>query len=601
MAPKLLAYQQSHGHQREPPKDQVDRAAIASARTSKATVDGWLRIARPVILGQGHALNEKCVSCHASLMGMEKGDVVGTYSTAVDLGPAIAFWRANTLHQVIAGIGITLIILGVTATLLLLTTLRPLRNLTQATRRLAAGRLDRAVGYTQRGDELGTLARSLEIFRTGLLEKRRSEEKIAHMTRHDLLTGLPNRACLNDHLDHAIEGRSKTGSKIAAIVIDLDRLNDINDVFGHAVGDAVLKAVSRSMADTLAEGEFVARIGGDGFAAVKEFREQSALLDFVARLEGCIVATLVIAGSDIRSAGHIGVAVYPDDAAIKDELLSKAGIAMQRAKTSALQTACFYEAAMDEAARSRRRLIADLWGAIDRKELILAYQVQKSVRTLETIGYEALLRWRHPELGMVSPAKFIPFAEDCGAIVPIGEWVVRTACAEAASWPQPHRIAVNLSPLQLADGNLPERVHDILMETGLSPARLELEITESAIIGDKDQALSILRRIKEMGVAIALDDFGTGYSSLDTLRSFPFDKVKVDRSYVKELSASPQARAILRAVITLGHSLGIPVLAEGVETCEQLDLLKSEQCDEAQGYLFGRPVEIEPDIISRAS
>lgn len=604
MAPKLLDYQDTVGREHEAPRDGVDRAALASAQTVKAVADDHLRVSRPAILGVGHARHQQCVSCHTRLTGMTRGDVVGTYSVAVDLRHPIALWRTNTMQQIIAGVGITLIILGVTAALLFLTTLRPLRNLTAATRRLASGNLGTAVGHTQRADELGTLARSLEVFRTGLLEKRQSDEKIAHMTRHDLLTGLPNRACFNDHLDFAIDERRKTGSKIAAIIMDVDGMSETNDVHGHAAGDAVLKALSRTMMDSLVDGECVARIGGDEFAALKVFREQSCLLDFVSRLESCIVTTLVIDGMDIHTSAHIGIAVCPDDATAKDELLSKAGIAMLRAKTDATQTSCFYEAAMDETARSRSRLIADLWGAIDRNEMSIAYQVQKSLHTLATTGYEALLRWQHPELGSVSPARFIPLAEECGAIVPIGDWVLRTACAEAASWAQPCRIAVNISPLQLSDPDLPERVHDILMETRLPPRLLELEITETAIIGDKERARAILRKIKNLGVAIALDDFGTGYSSLDTLKSFPFDKIKIDRSFVRELCVSQQSRTILRAIIALGHGLHIPVLAEGVETTEQLDLLKSKDCDEGQGYLFGRPqaeVMTAADGISCAS
>jgi len=588
MSPQLLAFQAARMHEREPPKDEVDRAAIASARTVTAILDGKLRVSRPAVLGSGDAGRKECIACHSLLTGMGDGDVIGTYSVAVDLTHATAFWRANTVQQIGAGIGITLIILGVTAALLVLTTLRPLRNLTAATRRLASGNLSTSVGHTQRADELGTLARSLEIFRTRLLEKLRAEETVEHMSRHDLLTGLPNRAAFNEHIEQAISERRKVDVKIAAVIIDIARLSETNDIHGHATGDAVLKALSHSMVEALNDKECVARIGGNEFGAAKAFTDQKELLDFVGRLEKCINTTLVINGTDIHSTGHIGVAVCPDDATSKDELISKAGSAKQRAKAH-MRYACFFEAAMDEAARSRNRLIDGLWGTIDRNELAIAYQVQKSLRMLETTGYEALLRWHSPELGTVSPAKFISLAEECSAIIPIGDWVLRSAGATAASWPQPLRIAVNISPIQLADGDLPERIHDILMETGLPPRCLELEITETAIIGDKTRARSVLRRIKNLGVAIALDDFGTGHSSLDTLRSFPFDKTKIDRSFVREVCASAQARTILRAIITLGHGLDISVIAEGIETTEQLALLTGEGCDEGQGYLFGKP------------
>jgi diguanylate cyclase (GGDEF)-like protein len=589
MSPTLLTHQQTTNGKLDPPKDAIDRAAVTSRRTHTANADGWLRIARPVILGEGNAAHAQCLSCHAQLGGSGKGDVVGTYSTAVNLGPSIEFWRQNTVHQVLAGMGTTLLVLAVAAALLMTTTLRPLRNLTTATRRLATGKLDAAVRHTRRNDELGTLARSLEIFRRRLLKKRRYEKKIEHMTRHDLLTGLPNRASLNEHLHRTMPVTRQNGHKLAAISIDIERLSEINDVYGHAIGDKVLKLLARRMSDLAGGDTFIARVGGDEFVATKQFSQQQALLDFVSRLQASIATTLIVDGTEIRTDGHVGVAVYPDDTASADELMTKAVIAMQRACSNAGTVACYYESSLDEAARSRSRLIEDLLGAMSRSELSLAYQVQKSIGTSATVGYEALLRWQHPELGMISPAQFIPMAEESGAIIPIGEWVLHTACVEAARWPRDYRIVVNLSPKQLAHDDLPERIHDILLETGLGPDRLEVEITESAIVENKQQARSILQRLKQMGIAIALDDFGTGYSSLDTLRSFPFDKIKIDRSFVSELEESPQALAILRAIIALGHSLGVLVLAEGVETDAQLALLAAEDCDEVQGFLLGRP------------
>jgi diguanylate cyclase (GGDEF)-like protein len=407
------------------------------------------------------------------------------------------------------------------------------------------------------------------------------------MAQHDTLTGLPNRAGLNEYVDRALESCNHE-HRLAVISIDLDGLKEINGMHGHCAGDQLLKAFARRLSKIRADGEFVARTGGDEFLAVKQFLDQASLLEFLGRLEGCLLAEYDVAGAGLPVGGHIGVALFPEDAESKDELIIKADIAMQRARVSPQQVTCFYEARMDEAARDRWRLTSDLGGVVERNELTLAYQVQKSIKTLKTTGYEALLRWKHPHRGMVSPADFIPLAEACGAIVPIGQWVLRTACAEAARWPRDYRIAVNISPLQLTE-ELPELVHDVLLESGLSPQRLELEITESAIIGDKTKALRILQQIKDLGVGIALDDFGTGYSSLDTLRSFPFDKIKLDRSFVSELVESAQARAIIRAVVALGSCLHIPILAEGVETPEQLALLKAEDCDEVQGYLFGRP------------
>jgi EAL domain-containing protein (putative c-di-GMP-specific phosphodiesterase class I) len=273
--------------------------------------------------------------------------------------------------------------------------------------------------------------------------------------------------------------------------------------------------------------------------------------------------------------------------------VSNADLAMYRAKADVQLAVCYYERAMDETARERRSLAMDLRQAAEHGELTLHYQVQASVPTGKVTGYEALLRWNHPQRGMVAPSDFIPIAEENGSILAIGEWVLRTACREAVEWQDGHKVAVNLSPVQLANADLPKLVHQILLETGLPPRRLELELTESAIIADKTRTLHTLRQIKALGVAIAIDDFGTGYSSLDTLRSFPFDKIKLDRSFIGDIEQSPQAKAIIRAVLALGRSLEIPVLAEGVETQIQLSILKAEGCDEAQGYLLGRPQPVE--------
>ena len=420
-------------------------------------------------------------------------------------------------------------------------------------------------------------------------ERRRSEQKIAYMARHDALTGLPNRAHFNDYLDQELVRLGKSHDRAAVVGIDLDRFKEINDVHGHATGDDVLQILSRRMQEILGEGEFVARFGGDEFAAVKTYRYHADLIDFLERLERCLFSHIKRDEFDIVPGASIGVALFPDDGTTREVLINNADLAMYRSKAGVNQTICFYEARMDEVARSRRALAKDLWLGLERKQFSLAYQVQKSVSTGKTVGYEVLLRWQHPERGMVAPGEFIPIAEECGAIVPLGEWVLRTACAEAASWLHPYKIAVNLSPVQIGHVDLVGLVREVLADTGLKPQLLELEITETTIIADKERALHVLRQVKELGVTIAIDDFGTGYSSLDTLRSFPFDKIKLDRTFMTELETSPQAKAIIRAILALGRSLEVPVLAEGVETQDQLSLLHVEGCDEAQGYLLGRP------------
>ncbi len=420
-------------------------------------------------------------------------------------------------------------------------------------------------------------------------ERRKSEAQITHMARHDSLTGLPNRSHFNDAAEAAIQAAKAGQKRLAILGIDLDRFKEVNDHHGHAVGDVVLRMVSDRTTADHNDGEFFARFGGDEFAAFKLFEEDVDLHAFVNRLEHQICDRLHIGENSISVGVSIGIAIYPQDGSTLEKLNSNADLAMYRAKESIVDSVCFYEASMDEIARERRSIARDLWTAIDAGQMHLHYQVQKSVSTGKVMGYEVLLRWDHPTRGAISPADFIPVAEECGAILPIGEWVLRTACRTAANWPDPHKIAVNLSTIQLAHSDLAQLVASILMETGLSPARLELEVTESAIIGDKPRALHILRQIKALGVTIAIDDFGTGYSSLETLRSFPFDKIKLDRSFMVDVESNRQSKAIVRAILALGRSLEVPVLAEGVETSAQLALLLNEGCDEAQGYFLGRP------------
>ncbi|NRQ13763.1 bifunctional diguanylate cyclase/phosphodiesterase [Ensifer sesbaniae] len=425
-----------------------------------------------------------------------------------------------------------------------------------------------------------------------ITERLDTEEQITFLARHDSLTGLPNRLQFNSYLEEELDAAAWFNRQVAVIGIDLNKFKEVNDLHGHAAGDFVLVTIAQRVKGLLQEGEFVARLGGDEFAAVKRFEELAELNDFLRRIEKSLHEEMRFGDFELKSGGSMGVAIYPQDAETADTLINNADLAMYRAKAALNQTVCFYEVSMDEAARQRRALANDLWDAVDKKQLALHYQVQKSVMTGTVIGYEVLLRWHHPERGMVPPNEFIPLAEECGAILPIGEWVLREACREAAGWASIHKIAVNLSPVQLANGDIVSLVQDVLAETGLDPNRLELEITESTIIDDKERALLTLRQIKELGVTIAIDDFGTGYSSLETLRSFPFDKIKLDKSFMWEVEGSPQAKAIVRAILALGQSLSVPVLAEGVETQKQLDILQAEGCDEAQGYLLGRPAPI---------
>jgi diguanylate cyclase (GGDEF)-like protein/PAS domain S-box-containing protein len=430
-------------------------------------------------------------------------------------------------------------------------------------------------------------------------ESRRAAARIEHMALHDALTGLPNRAGFAQSLDDALARAGTIGGQLAVIGIDLDRFKEINDNHGHAAGDLVLRQLGYAFGGLLHDGETIGRIGGDEFSACKPFTDPDDLAEFVRRLEQALETPITLGEQRILPGGSIGVAVYPADGTSREDLVNNADLAMYRAKGTLGQTTCFYQPGMDQTARARRFMASELREAAGRDELRLVYQVQRSLADHTITGYEALLRWHHPVLGWVSPADFIPVAEECGAILPVGDWVLRTACRQAAEWPQPWRVAINLSPVQLMHVDLPALVAQALLESGLAAHRLELEVTESAVIGDKLRALHVLRRIKALGVTIAIDDFGTGYSSLDTLNSFPFDKIKIDRSFLMDSSASDRARAIIRAVLALGRSLDVPVLAEGLESAEQLSLLRAEGCDQAQGYFFGRPVPLDHAEITR--
>jgi diguanylate cyclase len=438
---------------------------------------------------------------------------------------------------------------------------------------------------------------SLFIVGTGIASqmidsRSRSETtlRLQHMALNDPLTGLPNRTSFAERLDGELARAEKDGHRLAVIGIDLNRFKEINDFRGHSAGDRALQMIADRLTQSLvADGEFVARIGGDEFAALKDFRDEDDLHAFLGRIEAALFEPLQIDDFRASAGASIGVAVYPQDGTGAETLIGNSDLAMYRAKSDPTTAVCFYESKLDQAARERQILARELRRAIELQQFDLHFQVQISVTHATICGYEVLLRWNHPERGLVPPLEFIPIAEESGAILEIGEWVLREACRRAAAWQIPHRIAVNLSPVQFGQPELPLLVHGILMETGLPASRLELEITESTIIADKARALHILRQIKALGVTIALDDFGTGYSSLDTLRSFPFDKIKLDRLFMNEVGTNPQSKAIIRAVLALGKSLDVPILAEGVETDDQLELLRREGCDEAQGYLLGRP------------
>ncbi|WP_083338566.1 EAL domain-containing protein [Ensifer sp. LCM 4579] len=416
-----------------------------------------------------------------------------------------------------------------------------------------------------------------------------SQEQLRHMASHDTLTGLPNRASFNECLTGSLLDARDGNKKFAVVCIDLNRFKEINDTLGHGAGDEALRILARRMAQSLEEGEFIARLGGDEFAAVKRFADRSEVHAFADRMAGIFNRPIRIDSMEAEVGASIGAAVWPDDAKDLDELLNNADLAMYHAKHAFLDTICFYDPEIGASVRKRRRLAEALRHALDHDQLELHYQVQMSLASGEIHGYEVLLRWTHPQLGPIPPSDFIPVAEENGLIAPLGAWVLRRACQDAAAWEPPYRIAVNVSAVQFMDASLPRLVHQVLVETGLPPHRLELELTETALIRDKARSLHIMRQIKALGVGVSLDDFGSGYSSLETLRSFPFDKIKLDRTFVDGIEHDRQSKAIVRAVLALGKSLHIPVLAEGIESDDQIAILRAEGCDEGQGFLLGRP------------
>ena len=423
-------------------------------------------------------------------------------------------------------------------------------------------------------------------------DRHRVEKRIHHMAMHDALTGLPNREAFRRALAERLDQIGENGGRIGLIIVDLDNFKDVNDSFGHAAGDAFLQQVAARMSDALMEGEFLARLGGDEFAAFKVLRRDAEADDFVHRLGRSMEGTVRCGEYELPYSGSLGFAEGPRDGASGEELCGAADLAMYRAKRSATERVCRYVSGMDDEVRARKHLAKELRGATDRNQLSLVYQAQWSVPDESIVGYEALLRWNHPELGEIPPTRFIEIAEENGEIVRIGEWVLQRACEDAAGWERPLRVSVNISPVQLVQNDLARMVMRALIVSGLPAERLELEITESALITDKLRALHNLRQIKALGVTIAIDDFGTGFSSLDTLNSFPFDKIKIDGSFLADLEKSHQSRSIIRSVLALGRSLEVPVLAEGVETQDQLEFLRRERCSEVQGYLFGRPMPV---------
>ena len=430
-------------------------------------------------------------------------------------------------------------------------------------------------------------------------EHRATAERIHRLAHHDALTGLANRALLRERVAEAIARARRTpGGKLAVLCLDLDGFKAVNDLYGHAAGDHLLREVAARLSRGVRETDTVARLGGDEFVVLQTDPAQpEAARALAERLVATLAEPYDLGTSETQGAvtASVGIALFPDDGADAESLLHNADTALYRAKWAGKNGAAFFRLEMDHELRERRALERDLRQAAARGEFALAWQPLSAADDGgEVTGFEVLLRWRHPERGPVTPDLFIPVAEACGAIAAIGAWVLREACCEAAGWPVPLRVAVNVSPVQAQQGEaFAEMVEEVLAASGLAPSRLMLEVTEGVLIREADRVLAALNRLKALGVQVALDDFGTGYSSLATLRAFPFDKIKIDRSFVAGMvSAGGQDMAIVQAVLGLARGLGLPVVAEGVETQAQLGALREAGCEEVQGFLVGQPAPI---------
>jgi diguanylate cyclase (GGDEF)-like protein len=449
------------------------------------------------------------------------------------------------------------------------------------------------LGFAVVGAVLLVMGSGFSTYIIDLRSRTESSDRIHQLSFNDTMTGLPNRIAFNERLAFDAAEAHEQAHKLAAFSIDVDGFKDINDVFGHSAGDLLLIEMANRMRQAIGPGEFLARQSGDEFLGLQTSgNHPHDAHDFAGRIAQAFAKPFTVQGQPVTLTASIGFSVFPTDTPERDQVLSNAKLAMHRGKSKQRGLICMYHREMDDTARARRALARDLQAATGRHELELHYQLQTTLGDGKICGAEALMRWRHPTRGMISPAEFIPLAEETEAIVPMGEWALRTACRDAAEGRIPGTIAVNLSPVQFSRDDLAETIHAILLETGLSPRRLEVEVTESTLMSDQTRGLHILRKLKAMGISVAMDDFGTGYSSLATLHAFPFDKIKLDQSFVKRLPGDAAAAAIVRTVLALGESLGIPVLAEGIETEAQWQFLAREGCAKGQGYLFAKPVSL---------
>lgn len=522
-----------------------------------------------------------------ALFALMVGTLIVLFATGIArIDSASVTGAAVLLIALLAGELVLVLVLGLA---LARTITRPLGDLTRAARNIARGHRTRIVVDSH--DEVGHLAANFNAM-VEALETR--ERRITHVALHDALTGLPNREYFSEQLEQALQ-RRRGDARVLVAFIDLDDFKMVNDTLGHAAGDQLLCDVAATLQAELPEAQ-IARLSGDEFVAlIRDLPVEADLAGLAMRMQNCFARSVVLDGTKAAASASIGIAVAPEDGTEGSVLLKNADLALYRAKHAGKGGHHFFESSLDERARHRRRMEADLCTAIRDGAFELHFQPLYSLTEDRLTAFEALVRWPHPTLGLISPNDFIPLAEQTGLIMEIGEWVMREACRKAHSWPQPLSVAVNLSSKQFLNPALPAMVVQALAASGLPPQRLEVEITENAFTANIAKTLETLHALQGLGVRIALDDFGTGYSSLSFLRLFPFDKLKIDQTFVRDLAEEGNAHAVIRAITTLADALGIETLAEGVEEPGQLAVLRQEGCRQIQGFLLSRPI-IDSDV-----
>ncbi|QKJ87149.1 EAL domain-containing protein [Paramixta manurensis] len=550
-------------------------------------VDGreWLHVAI------ADRMEQSCVDCHNHSPQSPKrdwklGDVRGIIEVSTPLTAihtsAVLLSSKLTAGTVAAGLLLLVLLLLLGANLA-----RPLQTLILTMNRIGKGTKSVAIPHLQRSDELGALARALALLQQQISERAQAEARISHLAHHDVLTGLLNRHTFEQLLNKHLQASPPS----ALLLINLDRFKTVNDTLGHPIGDALLIAVADRLQKLTQSGDLLGRLGADEFALLLPVDDGSdAATPFAAQIIKSLAQPWLIDGHSLDMEASIGIALAPGDGDSAEMLIKNADMALYRAKNEGKGLYRFFETAADTRMQARRALEIDLRGALSRQEFEVYYQPLMKLDTQRLCGCEALIRWRHPERGMISPAEFIPLAEEIGVITAIGRWVLETACQEARNWPVAMSVSVNLSPHQFHSETLVDDVQHALKISGLAGHRLDLEITEGAMMNDTNANLDTLHRLRALGIRISMDDFGTGYSSLSYLQKFPFDKIKIDQSFIRDMDHTRESMAIIRAIAGLGASLGMIITAEGIETAGQLRKVQAEGCDEIQGYYLSRPL-----------